>query len=399
MKLGIECQEVLKKRLPVWGRLAYLGNQASVAFGFVPGWKILQDLAGSQLTTLLGPQHGFEATVQDNMIETGHAVHRPSGLPVYSLYSETRTPSPKMLEQVDTIVIDLQIVGCRVYTFKYTIAGCLRAAAAQGKHVVVLDRLNPLGGSVIGGRVLDRDATSFVGEFPIPMRHGLTPGEAARLFNKKIGASLEVVSLQDWQPSSYWADNERPWLITSPNLPSFDSVVVYPGTVMLEGTNISEGRGTGLPFQFVGAPYLPGAMAFTECVRSYYGDEGGLYLRPSHFQPTSQKWAGEECRGLQIHVLDPARVRSYELGLAIIRAAIDLAPDKFQWKDPPYEYDHVTLPIKLILGNHLSAEKFKASNFSLLDPFWYEGLESYAAQVKEVLLYERNLIFEQTLTR
>lgn len=399
MKLGIERHDILKRRLQAWGRMAYLGNQASVAFGFVPGWKILQELAGPQLTTLLGPQHGFEATVQDNMIETGHAIHQPSGLPVYSLYSETRTPSAKMLENVDTIVIDLQIVGCRVYTFKYTIAGCLRAAIAQGKHVVVLDRINPLGGTVVGGRVLDMDSTSFVGEFAIPMRHGLTPGEAAQLFNQKIGASLEVISLQDWDPASYWNDTERPWIITSPNLPTFDPVVVYPGTVMLEGTNISEGRGTGLPFQFIGAPYLPNAVAFAERVRTLYGEGGGVYLRPSHFQPTSQKWAGEECKGMQIHVVDKTRVRSYELGLAIIRAAIELAPDMYKWKDPPYEYDHVTLPIKLILGNQKVADKFKAATFSVQDPFWFEGIENYVNQVKGALLYERCHTMEQNLSR
>jgi uncharacterized protein YbbC (DUF1343 family) len=373
-----------------WGRCGLVCNQASVDRHFTPSWRVCQQVLGQRLTALFGPQHGFESAVQDNMIETGHALHGPTGLPIYSLYSEFRTPTEKMLEQIDTIVVDLPIVGCRVYTYKYTMAGCLRAAKEWGKRVVVLDRPNPLGGILVGGRVLDMDHRSFVGEFPLPMRHGLSVAEAARFFNHSIGATLEVVSLQGWRPEALWHELGRPWVLTSPNLPSIDPVYLFPGTVLLEGTNLSEGRGTGLPFQFVGAPYIDDANVFTQRVRELYGDSGDVYLRPTIFQPTSQKWQGQTCSGCQIHVLTPQKVRAYQLGLAIIRAGIELGGRNFAWKQPPYEYEHTKLPIRLLVGSKDSDTKFEAGSFSLDDDYWTWGLDQYLSDIAPFLLYPRD---------
>lgn len=389
MKLGIE--KLLEKPnvAAKWGRCALLCNQASVTQNFQTAWSLLHDILGKQLVAFFGPQHGFHATVQDNMIETDHNTG-PYGLPVYSLYSATREPLDEMLKDVDTIVIDLQIVGCRVYTFKYTIAGCLRAAKRLGKKVVVLDRPNPVGGEQIEGRVLNLEAKSFVGEFEIPLRHGLTAAESALYFNSSIGADLEYLPLENWDPSAYWGDIFSQWILTSPNLPTLDSVYVYPATVMLEGTNLSEGRGTGLPFQFVGAPYIKDGERYARRVRDYY-DSKGFYLRPAEFQPTSQKFAGEACRGFQIHVVKPREIETFALGLAIMKAAMDLGEGKFEWKKPGYEYNYSDLPIDLILG-HLQAHRHIEQNFSVKDSFWYQGLNEYQEKARPHLLYPRKLI-------
>lgn len=375
-----------------WGNCGLLANQASVTKDLVVAWDVLQAILKNRLVSLFGPQHGFFGTKQDNMIETGHATHPGTGLPLYSLYSETREPTKEMLETIDTLVIDLQIVGCRIYTWKATIAGCLRAAKKYGKRIVVLDRPNPVGGEVLEGRVLDMDCTSFVGEYPIPMRHGLTAGEAARFFNSFIGADLEVVELQGWNPSHYWKDLGRHWVLTSPNLPTIDPVYVYPGTVIFEGVNFSEGRGTGLPFQFIGAPYIPDSKSFKSRILEILGGEApGLYLREAQFEPTSQKFRGETCRGIQIHVLKPEDVRSLNLSIAVVRAAIELGGKSFAWKEPPYEYDFKTLPMKLIYGSRKVDEMFTSSAFKLSDPFWHEGIADYMKKVQPFLLYPRSL--------
>ncbi len=390
MKLGIEVLAQNPEKARNWGRCALLCNQASTDQDFRTAWDILHGLLGARLKAFFGPQHGFHATVQDNMIETGHAHAGPYGIPVYSLYSETREPLPGMLNDIDTIIIDLQIVGCRVYTFKYTIAGCLRAAKKLGKRVVVLDRPNPLGGTQIEGRILDSAARSFVGEFPLPLRHGLSAGESALYFNREIGAELDIVRLEGWDPQSYWSDNFKYWILTSPNLPTPESVYIYPATVMLEGTNISEGRGTGLPFQFVGAPYIKDGEKYAKRVLDYHRSSA-FFLRPAEFQPTSQKWAGQTCRGFQIHLPDPKNIETYSLGLAIIKAAMDLSPEGFAWKEPPYEYDFKNLPINLILG-HLEADQHLKKKFSCQDSFWSEGVSAYADDVGNLLIYPRKLL-------
>lgn len=377
-----------------WGRCGLVCNQASVSHDYVPAWHIAQQILGARLTGLFGPQHGFYGTAQDNMIETGHAHKSDFGVPIFSLYSETREPTAEMLTTIDTLVIDLQITGCRIYTWKATIAACLRAARRHGKKVVVLDRPNPVGGETLEGRVLDLDATSFVGEFPIPMRHGLTSGEAALFFNRTIGAELEVVEMKSWNPACYWNDLGRQWVLTSPNLPTVDAVHVYPGLVILEGTNISEGRGTGLPFQFCGAPYIKRPADLIDKVRSLLRLEGndqppGLFLREACFEPTSGKWKQQVCRGLQVHVFDPAKVRSFDLAVALVRACIEIGEGGFAWKDPPYEYDLVTLPMKLIMGSQVADEKFTSGTFAIDDDFWHHGHKEYAASAREILLYPR----------
>jgi uncharacterized protein YbbC (DUF1343 family) len=391
LAVGLERLLAEPRLASAWGRCGLLCNQASVTRTYGAAWDALQGLLGARLVALFGPQHGFAGTSQDNMIETGHATHLGTGLPVYSLYSETREPTAAMLASLDTLIIDLQITGCRIYTWKSTIAGCLRAAKAHGKRVVILDRPNPLGGELLEGRVLDDDAHSFVGQFPTPMRHGLTAAESARFFNASIGAELEVIALDGWRPSSYAGDWGRPWVITSPNLPTVDPVYVYPGTVMLEGTNISEGRGTGLPFQLIGAPYVRSGRDIIARVRDLLGEVPGVHLREAAFEPTSQKWRGEVCNGVQLHVTDPAAVRSYRLTLALIKAFMDVGGDGFAWKQAPYEYDHQTLPIQLIVGSRAVEQHLNRDKLDVRELFWAHGVKQYIDKVRPYLMYERQM--------
>ncbi|NRA67086.1 MAG: DUF1343 domain-containing protein [Pseudobacteriovorax sp.] len=389
MKIGLEVVRDNPQLCGKWGNIGLLCNQASVTRDFVPAWDIFRSIAKDQLVCFFGPQHGFHATVQDNMIETGHS-KGPFGLPLFSLYSETREPTSEMLSEIDTIVIDLQIVGCRVYTYKYTMAGCLRAASKFGKKVVVLDRVNPLGGVFVEGRRLDLRAKSFVGEFEIPLRHGLTPGELAHYFNRGIGAELEVVEMESWNPDSFWTELPYRWVLTSPNLPTTSATYVFPATVMFEGTNVSEGRGTGLPFQFIGAPFLD-AHAFCKRVEELYSDRRGVYFRPVEFQPTSQKWAGKTCQGLQIHILDHKRIETFRLGLALIKAAIEIGGQSFEWKPAGYEYDFSNLPIDLILGDISAGRRLiEQADFHEQSEYWNHGINEFLEIAQKYLIYPRH---------
>jgi uncharacterized protein YbbC (DUF1343 family) len=371
-----------------WGRCGLVSNQASTTKDFVPAWKVM----AKSLTALFGPQHGFESTVQENMIESGHAHHLPTGLPVYSLYSETREPTEVMLEPVDTIVVDLQVTGCRIYTYKYTLSACLRAAKKFSKKVVVLDRHNPLGGVFLEGNRLEEDARSFVGEFAMPMRHGLTMGEAAKWFNQSIGAELEVIPLEGWNPTELWSQYQRQWILTSPNLQCLDAAYCFPGMVLLEGTNLSEGRGTTLPFQLIGAPYIKSSEQFVARIHQLFPDLKGAVLRPTSFQPVFHKWAGKDCNGMQVHVTDPRVFQSYRLALATLRTAIEQSEQKFLWRDPPYEYEYKHLPIEILLGKIGLHHKFSENSFSVHDDAWTSGSEAYRKEIESGwLMYPRQL--------
>ncbi len=390
--IGLEKIRREPKTLKDFGRIALLCNQASVSADYTHAAEIFSTLLTKQLTCFLSPQHGLFGVQQDNMIESEHGnFSHYNNLPIFSLYSDVREPTAEMLSHCDTIAIDLQNVGCRVYTFKYTVAACLRAAKKHHKKVLILDRPNPLGGVTLEGMVLEKEMTSFVGEFQIPMRHGLTLGEAALFFNSFIGADLEIIPMTGWNPEKIFSDLNSPWVMTSPNLPTIDPVYIYPGTVALEGTNISEGRGTALPFQLIGAPYIKDSYAFVDKIKRLLPDLRGVFLRPVEFMPTYHKGAHDVCRGVQIHILKPEQILSFTLGVAIIRTAMEMGGDLFAWKKPPYEYNFETLPIKLIYGCPEVAEKIQASDFSLKDSFWHSGIESYIEKITPFLLYPRQL--------
>ncbi|MFT7536698.1 MAG: hypothetical protein ACI85K_002652 [Hyphomicrobiaceae bacterium] len=325
-----------------------LSNQASVTDTFEHAADALHERFPEQLTTLFGPQHGLWSTEQDNMIETGHAQYR--SMAVHSLYSETRKPTAEMLRGLDLLVVDLQDVGTRVYTYIWTLTHCMEACAAAGVEVMVLDRPNPLGGEVAEGAALDQTFASFVGRAEIPMRHGLTIGELARHCNVALGihCELHVVKMRNWQRSMLWTDTQRIWVPPSPNLPRIEGALVYPGQVLLEGTNVSEGRGTTTPFEQFGAPWINARQ-----LRDALPAIDGARLRTITFEPTFQKWQQQPCHGLFLHITDPGTFRSYEATLRIMRELRRLYGDQFAWNPPPYEYEPTLMPMDILTGASL----------------------------------------------
>ncbi|MCB9872440.1 MAG: DUF1343 domain-containing protein [Planctomycetes bacterium] len=342
-------------------RFGLLMNQASVDDAFRYAHAVLDAALPGQLVALFSPQHGFFSEQQDNMIESGHAREPRSGVPIHSLYSEHRKPTPDMLDGVEVLVVDLQDVGTRVYTFIWTIALCMEACAAKGIPVLVLDRPNPLGGEILEGPLLDPDFTSFVGGAAIPMRHALTVGEMTAFLNASLGlgAQVEVVPMRGWTRRMLWSDTGRPWLPPSPNLPRFEGVLCYPGQVLLEGTLLSEGRGTTTPFEVLGAPFVDPARLLDEVQALPDFPSFGVTLRAVRFEPTFQKCAGQSCGGVFLHP-DPRRVRSYRLTLALLWAVRRLWPMHFAWRQPPYEYENDKLPIDILTGNEAVRQQIEA---------------------------------------
>ena len=340
-----------------------------------------------RLAAIFGPQHGFSSDVQENMIETGHGRDEIRRVPVYSLYSETREPTAEMLRDLDLLVIDLQDVGTRIYTYIYTMANCLRAARRHGVKVIVCDRPNPIGGVAVEGPMLEPGFESFVGLYPIPMRHGMTIGEVARLFNEHfdIGADLEVMTMEGWNRGMYADRTGLPWVLPSPNIPTVDSAVVYPGTVLFEGTNVSEGRGTTRPFEIVGAPWVV-AEPFADAMNRL--GLPGVRFRPALFEPTFHKHAKTSCGGCQIHVLDRETFRAVETGVALLGAFRAADSNRFQWRDPPYEYEHKKLPIDILAGSSELRDQIVAGTPARdVARSWEKGVAEFDKIRRRFLLY------------
>jgi uncharacterized protein YbbC (DUF1343 family) len=340
-------------------RVGVVCNHASIDRGFSHVIDRVNTCEGVTLAAIFGPQHGFRSDVQDNMVETPHGDDPRRRVPIYSLYSETREPTAEMLRGIDALVIDLQDIGARIYTYIYTMANCLRAAARHGVTVIVCDRPNPIGGIEVEGATLGRGWESFVGLFPIPMRHGMTIGELAKLFNDAfgIGASLDVVKMDGWTRDMYADATGLPWVMPSPNMPTLDTAIVYPGTVLFEGTMLSEGRGTTRPFELVGAPWID-AEPFAAAMNGAGLD--GVYFRPAGFEPTFQKHAKQPCGGCQIHVTDRAVFKPVITGVALIDAFRRLDPSRFAWRQPPYEYEHDKMPIDILAGSDVLRQQIES---------------------------------------
>jgi uncharacterized protein YbbC (DUF1343 family) len=368
-------------------RVGIVANPASIDDAFVHVVDRLAAAEGVTLGAIFGPQHGFNADVQDNMIETPHVEDRRRRVPVYSLYSETREPTAAMLDGLDVLVIDLQDVGTRVYTFVYTMANCLKSAARQGLPVIVCDRPNPIGGWQVEGPMLEPGLESFVGQFPIPLRHGLTIGELARLFNDAfgLGARLDVIPMEGWTREKYWDATGLPWVMPSPNVPTLDTAIVYPGQVLVEGTQLSEGRGTTRPFELVGAPWVD-AEALARTLNAHALP--GVHFRPVTFEPTFHKFAKEACGGVQIHVTDRAAYAPVLAAAAVLREIRAAHPSRFAWRDPPYEYEHHKEPIDILSGTRtFRAGVERGDDPRAMAESWAPGVAAFEAQRRAVLLY------------
>lgn len=385
--LGVEKLLTEQLHLLAGARVGLVCNQASVDHSFRHVADVMHENAAINLTVLFGPQHGIRGDVQDNMIETSHGKDRKTGLPIYSLYSETREPTAEMLADVDTIVFDLQDVGCRIYTFVYTLANCMRAAKKYGKRVIACDRPNPIGGSQVAGNVLDPAFASFVGQYPIPTRHGMTVCELARMFNDDfgIGCDLECVSVEGWSRELWYDGTDGPWVLPSPNMPSLDAATVFPGTVHIEGTQLSEGRGTTRPFELVGAPYID-ADKFADGLNKL--GLPGVYFRSCVFKPTFQKHADLACGGVQIHATDRDLFEPVIVGIAVVKTAFDMYGDQFRWKDPPYEYEYDRNPFDIISGTSKMREAIERGDaLTDIEASWQPQLGDFMSRRQRFLLY------------
>jgi uncharacterized protein YbbC (DUF1343 family) len=364
VKFGLDrlCAEPGLRRDLRGRRVALLAHPASVTADLAHSLDALAALGDVRLTAAFGPQHGLRGDKQDNMVESPDFDDPALGIPVFSLYGEVRRPTPAMLDTFDVLLVDLQDLGCRIYTFITTLRYVLEAAAAHGKPVWVLDRPNPIG-RPIEGLTLRAGWESFVGAGEMPMRHGLTLGEMGRWFMRRCALDLDyhVVEMEGWAPDTApgygWPLGERTWVNPSPNAPNLWMARCYPGTVMLEGTTLSEGRGTTRPLELFGAPDLDVPALLEEMRRLAPQWLGGCTLRPCFFEPTFHKHVGRLCAGVQVHVedggYDPSAFRPWRLQALAFKALRRLRPDYEIWRDFPYEYEHGRLAIDLINGSEL----------------------------------------------
>jgi uncharacterized protein YbbC (DUF1343 family) len=385
--LGVE--KLLGERLDLLrgARVGLICNQASVTHELAHVADIFHERDGIDLAAFFGAQHGIRGDVQDNMVETAHDIDKETGLPVYSLYSETREPTEEMLDKVDVLVFDMQDVGCRIYTFVYTLANCMRAARKYGKRVVVCDRPNPINGVQVAGAVLEPEYASFVGQFPIATRHGMTVCELAKMFNEHfdIGCDVEMVLMDGWERERWLDQTDAPWVMPSPNVPTLDSATVFPGTVHVEGTQVSEGRGTTRPFELVGAPYID-AAEYARRLESI--GLPGVYFRATYFQPTFQKHARVTCGGVQIHVTDRASFEPVISGVATVKLAYDMYPEEFRWKEDAYEYVYDKNPFDVISGTRKLRESIeRGDSIEAIQESWRERLEEFRRLRESFLLY------------
>ncbi len=332
--------------------------------------------AGAQLVALFGPEHGIHGDAQAGD-HVGTTTDAATGLLVHSLYGDTRRPTPAMLDGVEVLVFDMQDAGARFYTYLYTMALCMEAAKEVGLPMVVLDRPNPLGGVAVEGPVVQPDMESFVGRFGIPIRYGLSIGELARLFNSRgIGCDLTVVPLDGWQREWGYEQTGLPWVQPSPNLPTPDSCFAFAGTCLLEGTNVSEGRGTTRPFEVLGAPWVDAPK-----LARYLNDRGlpGVRFRACHFTPTFSKWQGEPCHGVQLHVHDRAAFRPVRTGLEVLVALRRLWPEHFTWLN-----DGMTA--NRLIGDRCSRDGIENGlDPDIIELSWSVDLRLYQAARKRVL--------------
>jgi uncharacterized protein YbbC (DUF1343 family) len=385
VRLGTD--RLLESRRLRGARVGIVCNHASVGRGFAHIVDRLAAADGVTLGAIFGPQHGFRSDVQDNMIETPHRDDPGRRVPVFSLYSETREPTAEMLRGLDALVVDLQDIGARIYTYIYTMANCLRAGARHGVPVVVCDRPNPINGVDVEGAALAPGFESFVGQFPIPMRHGMTIGELARLFNAEfgLGATLEVVEMEGWRREMFADETGLPWVMPSPNMPTLETAVVYPGTVLFEGTLLSEGRGTTRPFELLGAPGVE-AERFAREMNQL--ELPGAFFRPAVFEPTFQKHAKQPCGGCQVHVTDRRAFKPVLTGAALIALFHQHAPDRPLWRQPPYEYEHDKLPIDILAGSPQFRQQIEAgTDARRMADSWHVDEDAFRALRAPYLLY------------
>lgn len=378
-------------------RVGLMTNPSAIDHRLDSAYTILSRAPEVHLTALFGPEHGFAGAAPDAE-QVASTTDTRTGLPVYSLYGQSYRPSAEMLNSVDVLVCDIQDIGVRYYTFTWTVSHILEAAGEYGVRVMVLDRPNPLGGVVVDGPQLDPGLSSFVGRFPVPVRHGLTLGELAQMINTRWNptpAQLTVIPCDGWRREMQWQDTGLPWVPPSPNMPHLDTLRQYPGACLIESTELSEGRGTALPFEIAGAPWID-AFALAERLNGEPWAAGmGARFRPHVFQPTQSKWAGQTCDGVQVYITDPERWRPIQVWLGVIATIYALYPDRFQWL--PNHPDTGVQHFDRLIGSTWVRKEIEAgiragkSTGEILAPFaveWTDDCRAFELERRPFLLYE-----------
>jgi len=363
-----------------------LCHPASVTADLTPAAEALMRVKDMNLRRLFAPEHGITGAAQD-LVLVGHEKDPLTSLPVMSLYGRRLDPDPRVLEGLDALIVDLQDVGARYYTYNWTMALAMKAAARANLPVIVLDRPNPLGGERLEGNWPEAGWSSFVGLYPLPIRHGMTMGELAGYLNDRheLGCDLTVVPMLGWRRGMAWEDTGLPWVAPSPNMPTPDTARVYPGGCLVEGTNLSEGRGTTRPFEWIGAPYLDGPRLARALERRGLP---GVRFRPVGFEPAFHKWKSQRCGGVQIHVTDAARFKPFAAYLALIAEARRQAPRHFRWRRPPYEFERVRLPMDLLCGGPgIRRAIERGVSLARLETSWRPDLARFARERRPYLLY------------
>ena len=378
-------KEILKNK-----NIALVVNQASVFPDLehtIFKLTSLQNEYKFKIKAVFGPQHGLWGHTQDNMIEWEGEKDSRFHFKVYSLYGKNREIPPQWLEGIDTIIFDIQDVGARYYTFIWTLANIMKSIECAAIELIIADRPNPINAESIEGPVLEEEYSSFVGLHPFPIRHGMTIGEIGKFFQKHFykNVNLNVIPMKNYKREYYYEQTGLPWVLPSPNMPTLDTAVVYPGMCLLEGTNLSEGRGTTRPFEIFGAPFING-MQLCEYMNNC--NFPGVYFRFHAFMPVFNKFMGKYCEGAQIHVTNRLKFKPFLTALKILQVIIQWYPDDFKWKSPPYEYEYEKLPIDILLGNGRLRQQIE-NNVSVekLEENWRKNLNEFNAKRKEVLIY------------
>jgi uncharacterized protein YbbC (DUF1343 family) len=379
----------LQKRFK--GKVALLSHNASCDSAYTHAASRFKEIFGSQFVKMFGPQHGFSTDAQDNMIETDHFVHPYFKMPVYSLYSETRIPTDEMLADINHLFIDLQDVGCRMYTYIYTLTLILEKCINKNIEVVVLDRPNPINGIDIEGNILEPEYESFIGRHPLPVRHGMTIGEVALMHQNlwsKEKANLEVIKMQNWKREMYFEDTKLPWFLPSPNLARTESTLTFPATVLFEGTLFSEGRGTTQSLEIIGHPKIEPFSYYSKHLNKAINNSSleGFVLRPVTFLPTFQKQKNKVCGGFQLHITNKKLYKPWRTGQFILRELFHHLGDDFEWRKPPYEYNYSRMPIDIINGTD-KLRHWVQNKDSLETLNSFESLSEYRQQLNEIKIY------------
>lgn len=384
MKTGIDTfkdnyDRILKNR-----NVVLVTGSSNVDSHGAPVYKIVKELAGDRLKAVWSLQHGFFVDKQDNMILSDSFYWKEFDLEIKSLYGEKLLPHPQWLEGVDALLVDVFDVGTRVYTFVNHVLMIMKELSGKGLDVIVLDRPNPLNGMDCEGNVMIPEYFSIVGQLPVPMRHSLTAAEflSYGMSYYDIQLQLEVVKIREWKRERMF---KGMWTYPSPNMPTFVTSLVYPGSVMLEGTNLCEGRGTTRPFELVGAPFIDNHRLTKELDEL---DLDGVIFTPAYFKPEFSKFAGEVCHGLSVHVTDPKTFRSFAVFYEIIRLVANTYPNRFKWKEPPYEFEYKRPPIDMICGSEFIRTAIEANRpFDEIQPQIEKENQIYKENVSDYLLY------------